>query len=172
MNTFLELLEGTFSNKRQAQGHPTRYAHIWVKHCHVRDNLFYGEQAYNYKRDRPYRQFVIKVIEEDGQYRLKNYQIDRPERFVGGTNLEELTEADLTYRISCDIIMKPDGDGFKGSADTCECWVEWRGVKTYVANEIYLSETEYQVVDRGLDAKTNERVWGSEWGAFQFKRMT
>ena len=32
MNTFIELLVGTFSNKRQAQSHPTRYAHIWVNH--------------------------------------------------------------------------------------------------------------------------------------------
>ena len=53
MSQFIELLEGTFSNKRQAQGHPTRYAHIWVKHRKIGENRFYGEQAYNYRLNKP-----------------------------------------------------------------------------------------------------------------------
>ena len=32
MSEFVELLVGTFANKRQAQSHPTRYAHIRVSH--------------------------------------------------------------------------------------------------------------------------------------------
>ena len=49
MNTFLELFEGTFANKRQAQSHPTRYAHIRVSHRRIGETRFYGEQAYNYQ---------------------------------------------------------------------------------------------------------------------------
>ena len=56
MNQFLELLEGTFANKLQAQSHPTRYAHIRVSHRKISDNRFYGEQAYNYQLNMPYRQ--------------------------------------------------------------------------------------------------------------------
>ena len=109
MNQFLEYLEGTFSNKRQAQGHPTRYAHIRVIHRKISDRRFYGEQAYNYLLNRPYRQFVIDVVVEKGQFRLKNYEIEDPKRFVGGQNLELITDEILTYREGCDIIMNQTG---------------------------------------------------------------
>ena len=47
MSEFVELLVGTFANKRQAQSHPTRYAHIRVSHRLLGENRIYGEQAYN-----------------------------------------------------------------------------------------------------------------------------
>ena len=172
MNTFLELLIGTFSNKRQAQSHPTRYAHIWVNHRMIGENSIYGEQAHNYLKNRPYRQFVIDVVEEDGKFRLKNYEIADAKQFAECKNLDQITEDMLTYREGCDIIMEATGSNtYKGGTSTCECWVQWQGVKTYVQNEVFLTETEYQVVDRGLNAETHDRVWGSEWGAFKFVRM-
>ena len=105
MNQFLELLEGTFANKLQAQSHPTRYAHIRVSHRKISDNRFYGEQAYNYQLNMPYRQFVIEVVAEKGQFRLKNYEIEGANKFTGCKNLEEITDDILTYREGCDIIM-------------------------------------------------------------------
>jgi len=177
MNQFLDLLEGTFANKRQAQGHPTRYAHIRVIHRKISDHRLYGEQAYNYLLNRPYRQFVIEVVDDgnevDGNiYRLKNYEIEDPKRFVGGQNLELITDDILTYREGCDIIMRQTGNNtYTGGTSTCECWVDWQGTKTYVQNEILLTETDYQVVDRGLHAETHQKVWGSDWGAFKFVRM-
>lgn len=172
MNQFLELLIGTFSNKTQAQSHPTRYAHIWVNHRLIGENRIYGEQAYNYLKNRPYRQFVIEVVEEDDQYRLKNYEIKDAQQFAECKNLDKLTDDLLTYREGCDIIMKSIGtDTYQGGTSTCECWVNWQGTKTYVQNEVILSKEDYQVVDRGLHAETHQRVWGSEWGAFKFKRM-
>ena len=90
MNTFLELLVGTFSNKRQAQSHPTRYAHIWVNHRLIGENRIYGEQAYNYLKNRPYRQFVIDVVEDGDSFRLKNYEIEDPLRFAQCQILKKL----------------------------------------------------------------------------------
>ena len=172
MNTFLDLLEGTFSNKTQAQSHPTRYAHIWVNHRKISDHRIYGEQAYNYLKNRPYRQFVIEIVAEENQFRLKNYEISDAKQFAECKNLDQITEDMLTYRDGCDIIMKEIGTNtYKGGTSTCNCWVNWQGVKTYVQNEVTLSEEDYQVVDRGLHAETNEKIWGSDWGAFKFKRV-
>ena len=172
MNTFLELLEGTFANKRQAQSHPTRYAHIRVQHKRISENRIYGEQAYNYQINRPYRQFVIEVIAEKEQFRLKNYEIEDAYRFIGCNNLEDITDDILTYREGCDIIMKQTAHNtYKGGTSTCECWVYRNGVKTYVQNEVLLTETNYQVVDRGLHAENHTKVWGSDYGAFNFARM-
>ena len=172
MNDFIELLVGTFSNKTQAQSHPTRFAHIWVNHRKISENRIYGEQAYNYLKDRPYRQFVIEVV-EDGEYlRLKNYELANLKHFVGCSNLDEITEDLLTYREGCDIMMKQVGPKtYTGGTSTCECWVNWNNVKTYVQNKVTLSATQYQVEDKGLDATTHHKVWGSNYGAFEFKRQ-
>ena len=172
MNQFLEYLEGTFSNKRQAQGHPTRYAHIHIVHRKISDHRFYGEQSYNYARSRPYRQFVIDVIEEDGKYRLKNYELEAPERFVGCKNLEALKDTHLTYRTGCDIIFEQVGEHtYKGGTSTCECFVEWQGKKTFLENNILLTDKEYHVIDVGRDVETKQKVWGSNWGHLKFDRM-
>ena len=45
------------------------------------------------------------------------------------------------------------------------------GIKTYVQNEVLLTETNYQVLDRGLHAENHTKVWGSDYGAFNFARM-
>ena len=173
MNTFLELLEGTFANKTQAQSHPTRYAHIRVQHRKISDNRLYGEQAYNYLKNRPYRQFVIEVVEEgEDTFRLKNYEIANASRFAECKNLDQISEKDLTYRDGCDIIMKKTGNNtYHGGTSTCNCWVNWQGTRTYVQNEVTISETNYQVVDKGLHAETHQKIWGSDYGAFDFKRQ-
>ena len=95
MSQFIDFLVGTFANKVQAQSHPTRYAHIRVSHRLIGENRIYGEQAYNYLLNRPYRQFVIDVVEEsEEEYRtikgldkitddmLKNYEIANPHVIV------------------------------------------------------------------------------------------
>ena len=172
MNTFLELFEGTFANKRQAQSHPTRYAHIRVSHRKIGETRFYGEQAYNYQLDRPYRQFVIDVVDEGDYLRLKNYEIRTPADFVGCNNLDKLTDDLLTYREGCDNIIKETATKtFTGKNDTCECYVMRGGVRTYVNNEVLLTETNYQVMDRGLHSETHKKVWGSDYGPFNFTRM-
>jgi CpeT protein len=172
MNQFLDLLEGTFANKRQAQGHPTRYAHIKVQHRRISEDRIYGEQAYNYLLGRPYRQFVIQIVVEGEKFRLKNFEIKDAKQFIGCQNLDQLTDEMLTYRDGCDIIMEKVGHNtYKGGTSTCECWVEWQGVKTYVQNEVLLNETEYQVIDRGLHAESHQKIWGSNYGAFKFVRQ-
>ena len=103
MNEFIDLLEGTFANKTQAQSHPTRYAHIRVQHRKIADNRFYGEQAYNYLKNRPYRQFVIEVVDEgEDAYRLKNYEVKDALRFAECKNIDQITIGDRTGGTAAD----------------------------------------------------------------------
>ena len=172
MNEFTELLVGTFANKTQAQSHPTRYAHIRVSHRLIGENRIYGEQAYNYLKNRPYRQFVIDVVQHGEEYHLKNYEIVNPLQFAECKNLDKITDDMLKYREGCDVIMRKTGTKtFFGGTSTCECWVTWNGTKTYVQNEVKLTDSEYQVTDKGLHAESHTKVWGSDYGAFRFLRQ-
>ena len=172
MNEFTELLVGTFANKRQAQSHPTRYAHIRVSHRLIGDNRVYGEQAYNYLLNRPYRQFVIDVVQQGEEYYLRNYEIENPLQFAECKNLDKITDDILKYREGCDVIMRKTGDkSYFGGTSTCNCFVTWNGVNTYVQNEVGLTEFEYQVTDKGMHAEEHTKVWGSNYGAFKFVKQ-
>ena len=119
MNQFTELLVGTFANKRQAQSHPTRFAHIRVQHRLIGEDRVYGEQAYNYLLNRPYRQFVIDVVQIGEEYHLKNYEIANPLQYAECKGIETITDDLLTYREGCDIIMRQTGpDSYFGGTST------------------------------------------------------
>ena len=84
---------------------PSRYAHIIISHIKLKDGLFYGEQAYNYEPNNPYRQFILKIIPED-DYIIQNYEISDPKPYVGCKNLDKLADAPLERRLGCDIRFK------------------------------------------------------------------
>tara|TARA_B100000686_G_C16304331_1_gene720048 strand:- start:37 stop:573 length:537 start_codon:yes stop_codon:yes gene_type:complete len=173
MEEFLELIEGTFSNKYQAQCHPTRYAHIWITYKPMGNNRYYGEQAYNYMRKRPYLQYVIEVVLEDGFVRTKNHELlGNLDKYAGGDKLDEITEDDLKYRPGCDLLFQkmPDGS-FKGGTTGCECFVEWDGKQTYLQNDITLTEEMLKVMDIGKAVDTGQKIWGSNYGHLEFRRQ-
>jgi CpeT protein len=168
---FKQYLEGKFDNKLQAFSNPTRYAHIRVTHVKINEDLFYGEQAYNYMLTKPYRQFVLKPIEENGIIRVINYELKDAFKYVGATNLKNITQEDLTERTGCATIFKDFEGVFHGEIEGCECYVNWRGVDTYLLNKIQLAEQHYFVLDKGMSTKSNSQIWGSQWGEFKFYRM-
>jgi len=172
MKAFEECLEGYFTNKYQAMKDPTKYAHINIRHVRLSSNLFYGEQAYDYSPMQPYRQFILKVIHENGDYIVQNYSVPNPEQHIGCKNLEIILENQLHRRLGCDIIFKLEGEIFKGYLPGKECIVPWRGKKTYLQNKIELGEDFYWVIDQGFDCETNHQVWGGEWGFLKFYKTS
>ena len=169
MKKFEECLVGHFSNLHQAMKDPSRYAHINISHIKLKDGLFYGEQAYNYEPTNPYRQFILKIIEED-DYIIQNYEISDPKPYVGCKNLDQLADAPLERRLGCDIRFKLDGIVYRGATATAECLVPYKGRQTYLQNEIELTEDSYWVLDKGFDVETKKQVWGAQWGHLKFYR--
>ena len=83
-----------------------------------------------------------------------------------------MTDDILTYREGCDVIMRKTGPkSYFGGTSTCNCFVTWNGVNTYVQNEVGLTENEYQVTDKGMHAEEHTKVWGSNYGAFKFVKQ-
>lgn len=168
---FNELIVGAFENKIQAFSHPSKYAFIRVTHKDIGKGLFYGEQAYNYQLNKPYRQFVLEPIEEDDQIRILNYEILDKQMYVNFKNLNTLNRSKLVLRPGCDVILKQNGNSFVGGLQGCDCKVEWKGRDTYLQNEIELTPTHYYVKDLGFCAVHNHQIWGSKYGRFEFARM-
>jgi CpeT protein len=168
MNQFLDYLVGEFNNKRQAFSHPTRYAYIRILHRKISDDLIYGEQAYAFRDVRPYRQFILRPVQEGETIRVINYDIKDQLRFVKGENLDLITDEDLILRTGCDTIFTFKDNVYYGSLDGCECFVDWQGKQTYLQNKVELGLNYYNVFDKGMCVETNTQIWGSQNGFFQF----
>ena len=172
IDKFEQWFEGTFNNKIQAFTNPSKYAYIVVKHKKISDHLFYGEQAYFNKTKTPYRQFLLKIEENDGKIIVRNHEIHNKSRYVGFVNLQELVNQNLIYKEGCDTIFTFHETQFVGNIESgCKCMVNWGSQETYLVNNAILTETCYNVEDRGHDPKTNQQVWGSRHGHFMFKRL-
>jgi len=168
---FFRLIEGKFENKIQAMSYPSQYAMIRVTHVNLGGGLIYGEQAYNYQLDKPYRQFVLEPIEEQDQIRIYNYELINKENYTGLKKLDEIDRSILKLKPGCDVVVKQHNNSFIGGITGCECKVNWSGRDTYLQNQIEITPTHYYVMDRGFCAKHGHQLWGSKYGRFEFKRL-
>ena len=154
MTQFHDYLEGVFDNRLQAMKHPTRYARIIINHEWIGGDWFYGTQSYHHSQNTPYRKFRMRIFPEGEKIRVKNYDLKSE------------------YKTGCDTIFELAGNEYHGHNTDCNCWVNWKGVKTYLTNDIVLGYNYYKVMDSGIDPKTGQKIWGSNWGHLEFIRQT
>ena len=173
IDKFYEWFEGKFENKIQAFSYPSKYAYIVVEHRAVNNHgLFYGEQAYFNQTKTPYRQFFLQISECHGRIIIRSMEPEDKSRYLGFKNLNLVSGSPLTYKRGCDTMFEDMGDHFRGKIQPgCNCFVRWGDKDTYLENTALLGKDWYYVEDKGFDVDTNEQVWGSKNGYFQFRKM-
>ncbi len=147
---FCEYFEGYFDNQNQAFANPHDFALISVNHKSIDQNKFRVTQQYVYE-SKPYRETVIEIFEQGNDILIKNFKSDG-----------------LTYLTGCDTIFEFDGNQFHGKNMCDKCFIHRNGKNTYLMTEIYLGKGYYKVIDSGFDIQTNQHVWGSFNGFFEF----
>tara|TARA_B100000073_G_C23423206_1_gene448138 strand:+ start:41 stop:577 length:537 start_codon:yes stop_codon:yes gene_type:complete len=165
IENFKEYFAGTYNNGNQAFARPLLWSAIHLIHKQIDDNWFYGEQQ-NILQEKPYRQFVIEVIESGDKIITKNYKLDN-EKHYHLRNMDSIFDS-LTYVKNCDRIFTFEDGKYISKMTSCDCIVEWEGQKTYVENSSILSESEYHIYDKGYSVDTDEYVWGSRHGHYEF----
>lgn len=170
----LKLLEGQFDNRIQALSNPSRFAYIRVTHTSIGNAKLYGEQAYNYKLDKPYRQFVIEPVREGNRVAILNYELEDKEQYVGGKNLDKIKNYMLSLKQGCTLYLEEKGPNiFEGEIEGDKCLIEWGGQTTFLQTKIRLTDTHYYVLDRGYDVNNpKKQIWGTKNGMFEFVRKT
>lgn len=175
-------LAGDHSNWEQAIDNPPFFAHIRVGIRALPNPIsndgvwLYLEQAYDYELNHPYRTAVLNIIYsyEHGRIEMINYRLKNAETFFGASRDRHRLAA-----IDADAIIKLEGctqwvqradlKTFKGSVEPGKkCCINRKGVDTYLEINFEVTENTYSSLDRGYDLVTDERVWGSIAGAFQF----
>ncbi len=155
IDKFCEYFEGTFENKMQAMSYPTKFAMIELLHIPYGERKFRCIQRY-YVDKKEYRNTIISVSQQDSIILVKNYKEEIPET------------GQLTYLEGCDILFESIGDEFHGKNLCKTCYVKWSGKETYLQTQSILGNNYYHVIDKGYDVNTDEHIWGSFNGQFQF----
>ncbi|MFN0201958.1 MAG: chromophore lyase CpcT/CpeT, partial [Bacteroidia bacterium] len=159
---------GSFHSEAQSK-RDTNYFHIclnmvpiWKKST---DGYWlYVEQATASAMQRPYRQRVYHVFQQD-EFTLVSqvYELPNPYRFAGEWKKEEplanLTKDSLLVKDGCAIYLNKNQKGdFYGSTPGKECPSALRGAK-YATSEVVIEKKRIISWDRGFNAK-DEHVWG------------
>lgn len=178
--TLARWMAADFSNQLQAFENPPMYAHIRV--CmrplplDVLDGVgFFVEQAYDYTLNDPYRLRVLKLIDRNGHIEIENYQVRDEQKLYGASRdvnrLKELKADQLEKLPGCNMIVEWTGSSFKGTVEPGKaCMVTRKGKETYLDSEFEIDGERFTSLDRGRDPETDEHVWGSVAGPFEFVR--
>jgi hypothetical protein len=173
-------MAGDFSNQAQAFENPPLFAHIRVCMRPLPIDKFAGaslflEQAYDFALHQPYRMRVLKFLEVDGRIEIEHYQVRDEDKFKGASRdldrLQTLTPDDIEKMNGCSMVVEWTGHSFKGRVEPGKgCIVVRNGKTTYLDNEFEIEPDKLSSLDRGRDMETDERVWGSIAGPFEFVR--
>ncbi len=175
-------LAGDHSNWEQAIANPPFFAHIRVGIRALPNPIstegvwLFLEQAYDFELNHPYRTAVLHLIYRHDRIEMINYRLKNAETFFGASRdrhkLNALTVEAIAKLDGCtQWVERADDLTFKGTVEPGKkCCIHRKGVDTYLSIEFEVTESTYSSLDRGYDVVTDERVWGSIAGAFQFMK--
>jgi hypothetical protein len=180
--TLARWMAADFSNQAQAFENPPFFAHIRVCMRPLPPGFLPGvslflEQAYDFELHHPYRLRILELTVVGGQIRLKNYTVNPDTPLFGASrNLAQLQtlQADhLTHMPGCDMLVSWTGQSFYGQVEPGKgCLVTRKGRASYLDNSFDISPERLISHDRGRDPDTDEHLWGSIAGPFEFVRTT
>jgi hypothetical protein len=169
-----------FSNQPQAFENPPMFAHIRVCMRPLPQSLlngvsFFVEQAYDYTLNDPYRVRVLKLIEVGDHIEIENYMVKDEKQFYGASRdlgrLQSLKAEQLEKLPGCNMIVEWTGHSFKGHVEPGKaCMVFRKGKETYLDSSFEINQDQFISLDKGRDPATDEQVWGSVAGPFDFMR--
>ncbi|MFQ3613256.1 MAG: chromophore lyase CpcT/CpeT [Cyanobacteriota bacterium] len=171
-------MAGHFNNLQQAITEPVWFANIHVYQCPLPWSVlegvgFYVEQLYDIYPEQPYRQRVLHLFESPDGIRIQNYALTAPDSYkCAGRELGKLaglTAAGLEPLPGCITQVEWTGSSYRGqSVPGKGCIVERKGKTTYLHSEFEIGADYFHSLDQGRDPETDQVIWGSLSGPFQF----
>uniref|UniRef100_A0A7S2ZZM8 Uncharacterized protein n=1 Tax=Rhodosorus marinus TaxID=101924 RepID=A0A7S2ZZM8_9RHOD len=182
---------GHWSNRDQAWENSAIWAHIHQFHVPIPDGVVDGIGIlsesfydYNYGSKEPYLTFITGFTEhEDGYVVGRKYKLEQPVEFRSATRNRELLELikpnsvvklESEESLNCESHWTYDF-GSKtwrgGTRPGRKCIVVREGTETFLDGNYELGEKKLITMDVGRDFETEEIVWGSVGGPFDFDKV-
>lgn len=178
-STLTTYMQGSFSSAAQARSDTDYFdielemVRIWPEQA---DGVWlYIEQAVASKKDKPYRQRIYHVQEQDDNtFTSTMYRINNGEDWFGTykepARFYKLSMDSISLIPGCAITMTPEGDHFVGSTNEKDCTNAW-GKATYATSEVEVYNDRLISWDRGWNDE-DAQVWGAEKGGYVFMKRT
>ena len=178
VDEILSWMTGSFSSAEQAKADTNYYdirlemVQIWKERSD--GPWIYVEQAVADFKDKPYRQRVYQLVEENNVVKSIVYSFNDPLRFAGDYKnenpLNELTPDSLKLRNGCAVYLKKIAeDTYQGSTKDKECESSLRGA-SYATSEVIVKSDRILSWDRGFDAN-DVQMWGAEKSGYVFLKI-
>lgn len=180
ITTLARWMAADFSNQQQAFDNPPFFAHIRVCMRPLPTAVIPGvnflvEQAYDFMLNAPYRIRVLNLINSGDRIEIENYNLKGEREFYGASRdlqrLSTLTRDRLEKMPGCNMVVEWTGKSFRGNVEPGKaCMVERKGQLTYLDSEFEIDDHRFMSLDRGRNPETDEQIWGSVAGPFEFVR--
>ncbi|HEY9646800.1 MAG TPA: chromophore lyase CpcT/CpeT [Chroococcidiopsis sp.] len=181
ITTLARWMAADFSNRDQAYENPPFFAHIRVCMRPLPVSLLDGvsllvEQAYDLDLSAPYRVRVLKLITVGDRIGIENYTLKDETPYLGASRdpsrLSQLTADQLNIMPGCNMLVDWTGHSFKGEVEPGKACIVVRKEKTtYLDSTFEIDDKRFISHDRGRDPNTDEHIWGSIAGPFEFVRV-
>ncbi len=180
ISTLLKWMAADFSNQAQAIENPPFFAHIRV--CmrplpsgFLTGGSLYLEQAYDFMLNQPYRIRVLHFLPQADHILLENYTFKDQDAVIGAARdsekLANISADQLEKMPGCDMTVRWTGQSFIGKVVPGKACIVVRNDKTsYLDNEFEITDHKLVSYDRGRDPETDELLWGSIAGPFEFEK--
>lgn len=179
LDLLVNWMTGSFNSEEQARN-DSNYYNISLEMHRIWENKndgywLYVEQAVATAKDKPYRQRIYHIFEEDGVLKSVIYSIPDEKKFIGGWKnisiFNNLAPEQLETREGCEVIIKrKDENTFIGSTVDKTCTSNLRGAD-YATTEVTITKDTMISWDRGFNDK-DEQVWGATKGGYIFKKIS
>ncbi len=180
ISTLLKWMAADFSNQAQAIENPPFFAHIRVCMRPAPSNVLSGsclylEQAYDFMLGQPYRVRMLHFLPQDDHILLENYTFKDQDTVIGAARdqqkLATIEAGQLEKMPGCDMTVRWTGQSFVGKVVPGKnCMVVRKGKTSYLDNEFEITDHKLVSYDRGRDPETDELLWGSIAGPFEFEK--
>ncbi len=135
--------------------------------------FLYQEQALTNKLNQPYRQRFLKIAPSEDQQQIESrtFKPKQPKKLTGlcdQSQAERVMKTEDLGQDHCSVFLEPKGSGYLGKTQPGGCASNYRGA-VKITNEITLTETGMNTLDRGFDAE-GKQIWGAENRPYQFRR--
>ncbi|MGD1949558.1 MAG: chromophore lyase CpcT/CpeT [Leptolyngbyaceae cyanobacterium] len=180
ISTLIKWMAADFSNQAQAIENPPFFAHIRVcmrplPSSFLSGNCLYLEQAYDFMLGQPYRVRVLRFLLQDEHILLENYTFKEQDAVIGAARdsdkLGSLSEEHIEKMPGCDMTVRWTGHSFIDKVVPGKnCIVVRKGKTSYLDNEFEITDNKLISYDRGRDPETDELLWGSVAGPFEFEK--
>jgi hypothetical protein len=171
-------MQGSYTSEEQSKNDSDYYS-ISLNMIRIWENRtdgywFYVEQAASESIEKPYRQRISHLVQENGLIKNIIFSLPDERKFIGGYNNPELFNSlapdSLEEKIGCEVIIKrQDKDTFTGSTVEDNCTNNLRGA-SYATSDFTITSTMLISLDRGYNDK-GQQVWGAEKGGYIFKKI-